>query len=118
MSESKVMTVKKDRLLAFARKYGLVTVENVFSFLKELIEQAEIVYKGGGAAKRAAVLEVMRIIIRELPDSDDKNKLLELLDGPIPDAIDLAVAVANSSAFKSCWRALRRWSKKSCTCCC
>ena len=113
------MTERQSKLLALARNYGFITVENVFKLLRELIEQAEIIYKRGGAAKREAVLQVLRILVGELPDDDaNKAQLLEMLNGVIPEAIDLAVTVANSGAFKSCWRRLSRCCRKRACCSC
>lgn len=106
-------------LLDHAHRFGLVTAENVFLLVKELIEQAEIIYSSkSGKAKRSAVLEVCRLIIEELPESENKTKLLALMSGPIPDAIDLAVAVANSTMFNSCWKSIRRYFRRcKCSCC-
>ena len=109
----------KSHLIDYARKFGGVTAENVFKLVKELIVLAERIYNGKGAQKRAAVLEVVRLLVDELPNSENKTKLLELLAGPIPEAIDLAVAIAKSGVFHSLVKRVKRCFKScKCSCCC
>ena len=84
------------------RSFGDVSKGNIFQLLRELVEIAENLGIPGSQRKEA-VLDALRLAVSLLPDGDAKQELYDMINHVIPDAIDLAVAVANSNAFKSCF---------------
>ena len=84
---------------AHARAFGIVDKSNVFQLLKELVEIAEGL-SIPGSRRKEAVLDAIRLAISALPDGDAKQELFDMVNHVLPDAIDLAVAVANSKTFR------------------
>lgn len=100
-----------EKLKKHAHDFGHINKHSVFGLVKELVELAEKIVKGSGHEKQEAVLNVLRIIIEEMPESDDKRDLMYLLNDVIPSAIDLAIAVAHSPEFNGIWTKIKRCCK-------
>ena len=100
-----------EKLRTHAHNFSeLLDRHSIFRLLKELVEIAEELSLPGGD-KKEAVVDALRFVVNLLPDSPRKSDLQFLLENTIPDAIDLAIAVAKSKAFEGCWKRLVRWCK-------
>ena len=82
-----------------AQEFGLLNEHNIFRLARELVELAEALALGSGAQKKAAVLDALRFAISLMHPGTTKDELLKLLAHAIPDAIDLAIALAKSKVF-------------------
>lgn len=90
-------------LVKHAKTFSNLDEKTVFVLLRELIEIAEDISFGDGNEKKRAVINALKVAIYCLPESPGKVELTRLVTTTvIPDAIDLAIAVAKSKVFSSC----------------
>lgn len=92
-------------LKSIATKFENLHENNLLELTSELVLYVESL-QTNGAKKKELVLEALSVAIEQLPFGGHRQKLRNMLRDFVPQAIDLSIAIANSSLFGKCSKSL------------